>query len=70
MDYLNDQLTDTAKIIKPNEGEMLSFGNSSIHLRLTSEDTKDQFGIYQITLEGGQKVQNYIIIGLWTRLLL
>ncbi len=53
MDYLNDQLENEAKVILPDEGEWIAFGNSSVVLRLTSEDTNDRFGIYQITLDGG-----------------
>jgi len=53
MDYLNDKLENRAVIIKPDEGELVSFGDSSVRLQLTSEETNDQFGIYQIKLEGG-----------------
>lgn len=51
MDYLIDQLKNRARFIKPNEGEHLAFGNSSVSLKLTSKDTNDQLGIYQIKLE-------------------
>ena len=53
MDYLNDKLENHAIIINPDEGEVLALGDSSVRLQLTSEETNDQFGIYQITLEGG-----------------
>ena len=53
MDYLEDQLEDKALIIQPEEGEVLSFGDSLVILKLTSEQTRDRFGLYQITLGPG-----------------
>lgn len=53
MDYLIDQLKNKARFIRPDEGEHLAFGNSSVRLKLTSQDTNDQLGIYQIKLEAG-----------------
>ncbi len=53
MDYFNDQLNDRTKILKPEEGELLRFGDSSVLLRLTSKDTNGRFGIYEINLKAG-----------------
>ena len=53
MDYSTDQLKNKARFIRPDEGEHLAFGNSSVRLKLTSQDTNDQLGIYQIKLEVG-----------------
>lgn len=53
MDFLNDQLEDRGLIINPEDGELLTFGNSSVRLQITSEDTNDQFGVYNIYLEAG-----------------
>ncbi len=53
MDYLKETLENKAKVIEAQQGEILRFGDSSVNLKLTSEDTNDQLGIYEVNLEPG-----------------
>ncbi|WP_298502400.1 cupin domain-containing protein [uncultured Maribacter sp.] len=49
-DYFEDHLEDNATIIKPNEGEKLDLNSISITFKVTSEMSKDQLGVYEISL--------------------
>lgn len=53
MNFLQDTLIDGAQIIGPDEGEILRIGDSAVQLKLTSEITQDQLGLYQIQLAAG-----------------
>ena len=49
-DFLKDQLENSAVIISPQEGELYEMNGISINLKITSEMTGDQLGIYEIAL--------------------
>jgi len=49
-DFFNDTLVNQALIIKPDEGEFFSMNGLSLHLKVTSEISNDQLGLYEITL--------------------
>lgn len=49
-DFFNDQLTDNASIIQPNEGEKLELNTIAITFKVTSKMSNDQLGIYEISL--------------------
>ena len=49
--YIQDQLTDRALVRQQGECEALEFSKSRISLQLTSSETSDQLGIYQIELQ-------------------
>jgi quercetin dioxygenase-like cupin family protein len=49
--YLQVELEDKAVVLKPGEGEMLATRGSRITLKVTSEISNDQLGIYEIELE-------------------
>jgi quercetin dioxygenase-like cupin family protein len=49
--YLQDELQDKAAVFKPGEGEVLTTKGSRITLKVTSELSNDQLGIYEIELE-------------------
>ncbi len=51
--YLKDELVDRAAVFKPGEGAALKFRGSTITLKVTSELSNDQLGIYEILLEPG-----------------
>jgi quercetin dioxygenase-like cupin family protein len=51
--YLKDELTDRALVFEPGQGEVLSIKGGSITLKVTSERSKDQLGVYEIRLEPG-----------------
>lgn len=70
MDYLNDQLENEAKVIQPNDGERIAFGNSSVVLRLTSKIPTIGLEFTRLRLTAGQKGLSCIIIDLWMKLLL
>ena len=46
-------LEDRSVIIMPGEGESISMGGGTITLKITSDLTKDQLGLYEIRLEPG-----------------
>lgn len=48
--YFEDTLEDKGLIIKPEEGEKLVTNGMSIQFKVESELTKDQLGVYEITL--------------------
>lgn len=50
-DIFNDVLRDDSIIIGPEEGETLGTNGMSISFKVTSEHTRDQFGVYEITLD-------------------
>ena len=52
-DYLTDSLNNQARIFQPGEGEVLALGDSNVTLKITSEMTNDQLGVYEITLAPG-----------------
>jgi len=49
--FLADPLKDTAALFRPGEGEVLRIGGSTITLKVTSERSNDQLGVYEIRLE-------------------
>lgn len=49
-DFFNDQLTNNASIIQPNEGEKLELNTIAITFKVTSKMSNDQLGIYEISL--------------------
>ncbi|WP_152130137.1 cupin domain-containing protein [Flagellimonas olearia] len=49
-DYLKDILSQSLKVIAPKDGEQISMDKSQVLLKVTSEMTQDQFGIYQVEL--------------------
>ena len=51
--YLHDQLIDNATIFRPGDGEVLSIKGGRITLKVTSDLTNDQLGVYEISLEPG-----------------
>lgn len=53
VDYLTDNLQNNAIIFQPGEGEVLSVGDGNVTLKITSEMTNDQLGVYEITLGPG-----------------
>ena len=48
--YLEDKLSGSPNVISPNAGDQISINNSMVLLKVTSEMTQNQFGIYQIAL--------------------
>jgi quercetin dioxygenase-like cupin family protein len=51
--YLQDQLVDKSTVFRPGDGETLSIKGGSITLKVTSDLTNDQLGVYEISLEPG-----------------
>jgi quercetin dioxygenase-like cupin family protein len=51
--YLHDKLEDKATIFRPGEGTALSIKGGRITLKVTSDLTNDQLGVYEILLEPG-----------------
>jgi len=49
-DFFNDELQDDAIIIPSDGGEKFEMNGISITLKVTSEITRDQLGIYEIIL--------------------
>jgi len=49
-DFFNDVLEDKATILFPGQGETLSVNGGSMVLKITSPMSKDQLGLYEITL--------------------
>jgi len=49
--YIVDELKDGAAVFRPGEGRVLRMGNTSITLKVTSELSNDQLGVYEIVLE-------------------
>lgn len=49
-DFFNDTLVDKALILRPDEGETFSMNGLSLTLKVTSENSNDQLGIYSIKL--------------------
>ncbi|MBN9382132.1 MAG: cupin domain-containing protein [Chitinophagaceae bacterium] len=52
-DTLNDVLEDRSVIIMPGDGETISFNGGRVTLKITSDQTKDQLGLYEIALAPG-----------------
>lgn len=52
-DTLNDVLDNHSVIILPEEGETISFNGGRVTLKITSDLTKDQLGLYEIALAPG-----------------
>jgi len=48
--YLTDTLSNNAFIFNPGEGEVLEIGGSKITLKVTSDISNNQLGIYEIML--------------------
>jgi quercetin dioxygenase-like cupin family protein len=51
--YLDDELTDNPAIFFPGEGEVLALGGGKVTLKVTSNLTNDQLGVYEILLPPG-----------------
>jgi quercetin dioxygenase-like cupin family protein len=51
--YLQDTLVDRSTVLRPGEGTVLSIKGGSITLKVTSDKTNDQLGIYEISLQPG-----------------
>src|SRR5215471_11529474 len=49
--YLVDELKDRAAVFRPGEGKVLRIGNSSMTMKVTSELSNDQLGVYEIELD-------------------
>src|SRR5262252_7130805 len=49
--YLQDALQDRTAVFKTGEGEVLTTRGSRITLKVTSELSNDQLGIYEIEIE-------------------
>ena len=49
--YLVDELKDRATVFRPGEGKTLRIGGSSMTLKVTSDMTHDQLGVYEIVLQ-------------------
>lgn len=49
-DVFNDTLVDKALILRPDEGETFSMNGLSLTLKVTSENSNDQLGLYAIKL--------------------
>ena len=52
-DTFDDVLEDRAVIMMPEEGECISLDGGKITLKITSDLTKDQLGLYEIRLAPG-----------------
>jgi quercetin dioxygenase-like cupin family protein len=52
-DALDDVLQDRAVVIMPEEGESIVMDGGKITLKITSDLTKDQLGLYEIRLAPG-----------------
>ena len=52
-DYFNDALEDKAVIVKPEEGESFNMNGSRITVKVTSQLSNDQLGVYEIVLAPG-----------------
>lgn len=48
--YFHDTLKNQAIIMSPEEGEHLSMNGMSLRLKITSEMSNDQLGVYEISL--------------------
>ena len=53
MDYLNDLLDDKSVMFKPGEGKNISIDGGMITFKITSDISKDQLGVYEISLQPG-----------------
>ena len=49
--YLADELKDTASVFRPGEGRGLRIGGSSLTMKVTSEISNGQLGVYEIVME-------------------
>lgn len=49
-ELFKDVLTDNALVVMPDEGERFETNGMSINFKVTSETTKDQMGVYEISL--------------------
>ncbi|WP_118976416.1 cupin domain-containing protein [Taibaiella koreensis] len=52
-DYLNDQLKDKTVVFLPGEGEAIAINGNKITLKVTSDLSNDQLGVYEILLQPG-----------------
>lgn len=50
IDYFNDKLEDNGKILLPGDGEKISIGGLELIFKITSSDSNDQLGVYNINL--------------------
>lgn len=51
--FLNDPLEDKAAVFGPGEGKMIPIKGGRITLKVTSDISNDQLGVYEIYLEPG-----------------
>jgi len=50
VDYFNDKLVNNGKVLFPGEGEKIEIGGLELTLKITSNDSNDQLGVYKIAL--------------------
>ena len=50
-DYLTDDLENKGFVLGPEDGTRLQIGGSTITFKVTSTDTQDRLGVYEIQLE-------------------
>jgi mannose-6-phosphate isomerase-like protein (cupin superfamily) len=53
-DFNSDTLIDRSIIRLPDEGRKLSFDGSSTLFKITSDDSNDRLGVYEVTLVPGK----------------
>lgn len=51
--YIADPLQDNAVIFGPGQGKLISFKGGTITLKITSSLSRDQLGVYEISLDPG-----------------
>jgi mannose-6-phosphate isomerase-like protein (cupin superfamily) len=51
--FLTDPLADKAVVFAPGEGQVIPIQGGAITLKITSEISNDQLGLYEITLQPG-----------------
>lgn len=49
-DFLTDSIENKAVMFAPGEGEVLAIGGNSITLKVTSDMSNDQLGVYEIRM--------------------
>lgn len=50
IDYFNDRLENNGKILMPGDGEKIGIGGLELIFKITSNDSNDQLGVYNINL--------------------
>lgn len=57
-DFFNDTLENKVVVVPPEQGETYNMNGGAYTFKVTSEDTGDQLGIYEIVLEPKTKGAN------------